>query len=144
MHRYVWSSIIYNNRQVSNLNVYQEMNGKEDVCVCVCVCVCIIVVLYLLSCVWFFSNPMDYSPPDSPVLGIPQASMGCHFLLQELFLTEGWNLHLLHWQVDSLLLSYQESPPPKEETNDLIYKRVIDLQTITLWLTKEKGEQGIN
>ena len=34
--------------------------------------------------------------------------------------------------------------PPKEETNGLIYKRVIDLQTITLWLTKEKGEQGIN
>ena len=24
--------------------------------------------------------------------------MGCHFLLQGNFLTQGWNLHLLHWQ----------------------------------------------
>ena len=34
--------------------------------------------------------------------------MGCHFLLQEIFLTQGSNprlLHLLHWQVDSLPLS---------------------------------------
>ena len=27
--------------------------------------------------------------------------MGCHFLLQELFPTQGSNLHLLHWQADS-------------------------------------------
>ena len=32
--------------------------------------------------------------------------MGCHFLLQGIFLTQGSNLHLLrllHWQVDSIL-----------------------------------------
>ena len=28
--------------------------------------------------------------------------MGCHFLLQGIFLTQGSNLHLLHWQVGSL------------------------------------------
>ena len=31
--------------------------------------------------------------------------MGCHFLLQGIFPTQGWNLHLLrllHWQVDYL------------------------------------------
>ena len=31
--------------------------------------------------------------------------VGCHFLLQGIFLTQGWNpwlLQLLHWQVDSL------------------------------------------
>ena len=26
--------------------------------------------------------------------------MGCHFLLQGIFPTQGSNLHLLHWQVD--------------------------------------------
>ena len=86
---------------------------------------------------------MDWSLLDSPVFQIPQASVGCHFLFQELFLTQGSNLHLLHWQVDCLPLSYQVSSP-KDDTNELIYKRVIDLQTVNLWLPKGEGEQGIN
>ena len=32
--------------------------------------------------------------------------VGCHFLLQRIFLTRGSNPHLLHWQVDSLPLSH--------------------------------------
>ena len=32
--------------------------------------------------------------------------MGCHFLLQGIFPTQGSNLCLLHWQVDSLPLSH--------------------------------------
>ena len=32
---------------------------------------------------------------------------GCHFLLQRIFLTQGLNLRLLHWQVDSSPLSQQ-------------------------------------
>ena len=36
--------------------------------------------------------------------------MGCHFLLQGIFPTQGLNLHLLVWQVDSLPLSHQGSP----------------------------------
>ena len=39
--------------------------------------------------------------------------MGCHFLLQGIFLTQQSNLclwGLLHWQEGSLLLSYQGSP----------------------------------
>ena len=38
---------------------------------------------------------------------------GCHFLLQGIFPTQGSNQHLLfllHWQVDSLLLSHLGSP----------------------------------
>ena len=35
--------------------------------------------------------------------------VGCHFLVLEIFLTQGLNLHLLHWQADSLLLSYRGS-----------------------------------
>ena len=36
-----------------------------------------------------------------------------HFILQGIFMTQGWNphvLHLLHWQADSLPLSHLESP----------------------------------
>ena len=33
--------------------------------------------------------------------------VGCHCLLQRIFLPQRSNLHLLHWQLDSLLLSYQ-------------------------------------
>ena len=36
--------------------------------------------------------------------------MGCHFLLQGIFLTQRSNLGLLHWQTDSLPLSHQGSP----------------------------------
>ena len=36
--------------------------------------------------------------------------VGCHFLLQGIFPTQGLNLRLLHWQADSLLLSHQGSP----------------------------------
>ena len=34
----------------------------------------------------------------------------CHFLLQGIFLTQGSNLCLLHWQSDSLPLSHLGSP----------------------------------
>ena len=52
-------------------------------------------------------DPRDCSLPDSSVHGIFQAriGMGCHFLLQGIFLTQESNpclLSLLHWQVDSL------------------------------------------
>ena len=35
---------------------------------------------------------------------------GCHFLLQVIFLAQGLNLCLQHWQMDSILLSHQGSP----------------------------------
>ena len=36
--------------------------------------------------------------------------MHCYFLLQGIFPTQGSNLRLLHWQVDSVPLSHQGSP----------------------------------
>ena len=36
--------------------------------------------------------------------------VGCHFLLQGIFLTQGLNLYFLHWQTDSLLMSHLGSP----------------------------------
>ena len=36
--------------------------------------------------------------------------VGCHFLLQEIFLTQGSNLCLLHWQAGSLPAEPQGKP----------------------------------
>ena len=53
---------------------------------------------------------MDWSPPDSSVQeGLPgkNTGVGCYFLLQGIFPTQGWNPHLLHWQSDSWSLRHQ-------------------------------------
>ena len=53
-------------------------------------------------------DPVDCGPPGSTVHGdFPgkNTGVGCHFLLQGIFLTQGSNLNLLHllrWQADSL------------------------------------------
>ena len=39
--------------------------------------------------------------------------VGCHFLLQGIFPTQGSNPHLLHWQADSLPMSHLGIPIPK-------------------------------
>ena len=54
--------------------------------------------------------PMDRSPPGSCPWDSPgkNTAVGCHSLLQRIFLTQGSKLHLLHllhWQADSLPLS---------------------------------------
>ena len=54
---------------------------------------------------------MDCSPSISSVHGFPgkNTGVGCHFLLQGIFLTQGSNPRLsclLHWQVDSSPLCY--------------------------------------
>ena len=59
------------------------------------------------SCPTFF-NRMDSNPPGSSLHGIfpgKNTGAGCHFILQEIFLTQVSNLCLLHWQVDSLPLA---------------------------------------
>ena len=46
-------------------------------------------------------------PWDSPG---KNTGVGCHFLLQGVFLTQGLTLCLLHWQVDLVSLNHQWSP----------------------------------
>ena len=49
-------------------------------------------------------HPVDCNLPGSSVHS-KNTGAGCHFLLLEIFLTQGSNphlLHLLHWQADSL------------------------------------------
>ena len=42
-------------------------------CLCIHTYVCVCFVIYLLSHVWLFCDPMEYSPPGSSVHGISQA-----------------------------------------------------------------------
>ena len=58
---------------------------------------------YLLHRVQLFCNSMDCSPPGFS-MGFPKQEyrVGCHFLLQGIFPTQGSNLHPLYWQADSL------------------------------------------
>ena len=61
------------------------------------------------------------SPPGSSLCpwDFPgkNAGMGCHFLLQGMFPTQGSNIRLLHWQADSLALSHLGSPFILQYTN---------------------------
>ena len=64
---------------------------------------CSVTKLCLMLC-----DLMDCSPPDSSPWNIPgkNTEVGCHFLLQGIFPTMGLNLHVLHWQTDSLPLTH--------------------------------------
>ena len=58
-------------------------------------------------------DPMDCSPPGSSVHGISlgrNTGVGCHFLLQGIFLTQGWNLGLLPCGQILYHVSPQQSP----------------------------------
>ena len=69
------------------------------------VCVCVCAQLCLTLC-----DPTDCNPPGCSVHGsfwAKNTGVGCHFLPQGIFLTQGLNPHLsclLHWQADSLSL----------------------------------------
>ena len=71
-------------------------------------------VLSCLNCVWLFATPWTVAHQVPLSLGYSSKNtvLGCHFLLQGIFLTQGLNPHLLyflHWQADFLLLA-----PPGE------------------------------
>ena len=46
------------------------------------------------------------APLSMGILPGKNSGVGCPFLLQGIFPTQGLNLHLLHWQVDSLPLCH--------------------------------------
>ena len=45
-----------------------------------------------------YTSPSVHGTSQARITGV-----GCHFLLWKISLTQGLNLHLLHWQVDFLL-----------------------------------------
>ena len=65
--------------------------------------------VYLLSC-YVVSDSLQPRGLEPTTLLYLWNSPGLHFLLQEIFLTQGSNPHLLLWQVDSSPLSPQGSP----------------------------------
>ena len=74
------------------------------------------------SCVTL-CDPMDCSLPGSKEPLSPwnfpgkSTGVGCHFLLQGIFPTQGLKPGLLHWQAHSLPLSHQGNP-------NICYKKV--------------------
>ena len=68
---------------------------------------CVLVTqLFLTLC-----DPMDCSPPGSSIHGIPHdknTGVGCHFLLQGIFPTQGLNPGLLHCRQTLYRLSHRE------------------------------------
>ena len=93
-------------------------------CACVHVCVCVCVRACVCTCVFRCSVMSDslqpHGRPPTRLLcpwNSPgnNTGVGCHFLLQGIFPTQGSNpslLCLLHWQVDSLpLVSPAQSSP---------------------------------
>ena len=111
----------------------EKLHSAVDSCVPVltfsrvCVCVCVYVCVHWVVQSWpTLCNPMDYSLPGFYPWGSPSKNtgMGCHFLLQGIFSTQGSNaslLYLLHWQVDSFPWSFLPTPffPP------YIYKNMV-------------------
>ena len=69
-------------------------------------CVC------TLSCVWLFeiSSTLAHQAPLSIGFSRQESGVCCHFLLQGIFLIQGSNLGVLHWQAASLPLSHLGSP----------------------------------
>ena len=73
----------------------------------ICCYCCLVATLTFLRTPWTVSSTRLPSPWD--FLG-KNAGVGGHSLLQGIFLPQGSNLCVLHWQVDSLPLSRQGSP----------------------------------
>ena len=93
-------------------------------------------VLPHFSPVQILCNPMGCSSPGSSIHDSPgeNTGVGCHALLQGIFLILGWNLHLLHWQAHSLPLA----PPGKPWTPNLLcldLKRLPSLQNWAILFT---------
>ena len=100
--------------------------------VCVCVCVCVSVCVCAQLCPTLFDS-MDCSPSDSSPWDSPgkNTGLGCHFLLQGIFLMQGSNpclLHLLHWEENSLPLSYLGSTTLKYKGRHLMVEKVLRIK----------------
>ena len=70
-----------------------------------------VVVVESLSHVWLSATPWTVASQAVCPWDFPgkNTGVGCHSLLQGIFLDQGSNPHLLHWQAGSLSLSHQGS-----------------------------------
>ena len=68
--------------------------------------------------------------------------MGCNFIFQGFFLTQGLNPGLLHWQVDILLLSHLGSPRNLQSTLSLWFSQSSGTQKSKSSQPPKQGNQG--
>ena len=92
---------------------------------------------FMLSCVQPFAT-LWIVAHQAPLWDSPgkNTGMGCHALLQWIFLSQGSNPHLvwlLHWQADSLLQSHQESPETIMEMSNLPHSQPLVAESRPLW-----------
>ena len=81
-------------------------------------------------------DPRDCSLPGSSVHGVflgKNSGVGCHFLLQGIFLTQGSSPHFPHWQADSL-------PPATREAGASVCGRIIS-HCLPVFLARESHGQ---
>ena len=87
------------NRHFSKENIQMANKHAQPLSSCLCVCVCVCVCLLLAQLCPTLCDSTDCSPPGFSVRGALQAKntgVGCHFLFQGIFLTQGLKLGLLH------------------------------------------------
>ena len=89
-----WASLVA--QMVKNLPT-MKATWVQSLGMCRC---CLVAQSCLTVC-----NSIDYSHQAFLSMGM-DTGVGCHFLLQRIFLTQGWNPRVLHWQADSLPLSH--------------------------------------
>ena len=58
----------------------------------------------------------------------------CHFLLQGIFLTQGWNPHLLYWQADSLPPVPPGKPMTKKDGQQMLGGPTHCVVYISMWI----------
>ena len=90
---------------VTNSFTFKSYNFYLEICVCA----------QSFSCVWLFATPWTVACQAPLSMEFPgkNTGVGCHFLLQGLFPTQGWNqclLLLLNWQADCLPLAPPRKP----------------------------------
>ena len=96
----VQASVYLDQSSVLSLYIFQNKTFVSNT-----VCACVSVTQLCLT----LCDPMDCSPPGSSVHG-KNTGVGCHSLLQGIFLTQELNLGLLHCWWILYHLSHQESP----------------------------------
>ena len=98
---YIYVYIIHTHTHI-HISIYLSLSIYLSICIAA-------VILVTNSCLSFVVTPWTIAFQAPLFMGFPRQEYwsGCHCLLWEIFLTQGSNLQLLHWQVDSLPLSHQ-------------------------------------
>ena len=132
---YVYIHILYSLYIYIYIWTWLSMCTSRSVYMYMSMYVCrFIYICAVLSCFSVLNFLQIYGPQSSRLL-CPWDSpgknteVGCHFLLQGIFPTQGWNLcllRLLHWQVGSL---------PLATLRESFYKHtIVVLKTYTFWV----------